>query len=92
MLIKVKPSKALIVEMAKRSSIFVVIFVIAIMMLMTPEGECIAFLGHRLCSGIEKWLIVKWIFFFDSILLAYTALPLLHYLALRFLIKHKNRR
>ncbi|GGP72797.1 hypothetical protein [Shewanella ulleungensis] len=91
-MIKVKPTKALIVEIAKRLSIFVIIFAIAIIILMTPEDECISFLGHSLCNGIEKWLIVKWIFFFDSILLAYIALPILHYVALRFLIRHKNRR
>jgi hypothetical protein len=88
--IKVKPSKALIYEMCKRLLLFFIIFGIAIVILMTPEGECVAFFSHSLCTGKDKWVIVKWIFLFDSLLLAHTALPVLHYLALRFLIKHKN--
>lgn len=78
-------------EMLKRVLLLSMIFAIAIIILMTPEGECVAFFSHSLCTGKEKETLVKWIFVFDSLLLAYTALPVLHYLALASLIKHKNR-
>ena len=76
--------------MFKRVLIALVLFVIGIYILASPDGSCFEIISRELCNFEEKSVVFKWILLFDSLLLAYVMLPFFHYGAMKFIIKAKN--
>ena len=76
--------------MFKRVLIALVLFVIGVYILGSPDGVCFEILSRDLCNPEEKAVVFRWILFFDSLLLAYVTLPFFHLGAMKFIIKAKN--